>query len=221
MRTWLAALVATGLVSVGSVGCGGSAPPAAALDRYASALRARNYDAAYELMSTRFRATVSRDEFVAMLRDNPREVAETADRLGGRSRRLEVTAVLRYGLGDELELVQEGGAWRIVTNPLAFYDQSTPRAALRSFLRAYRLERWDVVLRFVPRAYAELMNADKVKEQFTGERQEEMAQLVNQLEANVDEPIEEQGNDARLHYGPGYEVKFVKEDGRWRLKDLD
>lgn len=218
MRTSLVALVATGLVAVG---CGGGAPPAAALDRYAAALRARNYDAAYELMSTRFRATVSRDEFVAMLRDNPHEVAETADRLGGRSRRLEVTAILRYGLGDELELVQEGGTWRIVTNPLAFYDQSTPRAALRSFVRAYRLERWDVVLRFVPRAYAELMNADKVKEQFTGERAEEMAQLVNQLEANLDEPIEEQGKEASLHYGAGFEVKFVLEDGRWRLKDLD
>jgi hypothetical protein len=213
-------LVAVLSLALGSVGCGARTPPGVALDRYASALRAKNYDGAYALMSSRFRATVSRDEFVAMLRDNPREVAETADRLGG-TRRLEVSAELRYGLGDSLELIEEGGRWRIATNPLAFYDQATPRAALRAFLRSYRLERWDVMLRFVPREYAELMNVDKVKSQFTGERREEMAQLMNQLEANVDEPIEEQGEEARLRYGAGLEVKFVREDGRWRLKDLD
>ncbi len=207
--------------AVGGAGCGGRTPPGAALDRYASALRAKNYDAAYQLMSTRFRASVSHDEFVAMLRDNPREVADTADRLGSRKRRLEVSAELRYGLGDTLLMTEEGGGWRIATNPLAFYDQATPRAALRSFLRAFRLERWDVMLRFVPRDYAELMNVDKVKLQFTGERREEMAQLMNQLEANVDEPIEEQGNEAHLRYGAGLEVKFIREDGRWRLRDLD
>ena len=41
----------------------------------------------------------------------------------------------------------------IATNPLGFYDQSTPKAALRSFIRAYRLERWDIMLRFVPSSY--------------------------------------------------------------------
>ncbi|HVV82270.1 MAG TPA: hypothetical protein VHE35_04295 [Kofleriaceae bacterium] len=214
-------LAALALVGAGLAACAGRSPPGAALDRYASALRAKNYDAAYALMSSEFRATTSRDEFVAMLRDNPREVADTADRLGSRKRRLAVSAELRYGLGDTLSLTEEDGHWRIATNPLAFYDQSTPRAALRSFLRAYRLERWDVMLRFVPRDYAELMNADKVKDQFTGERKDEMAQLMNQLEANIDDPIEEQGNEATLRYGSGYEVKFVREDGRWRLRDLD
>lgn len=219
LRLRLAALVAGVVLAV--AGCAARTPPGAALDRYASALRAKNYDAAYQLMSSQFRATVSHDEFVGMLRDNPREVAESADRLGSRTRRLEVTAELRYGLGDRLQLTEEGGQWRIATNPLAFYDQTTPRAALRSFLRAFRLERWDVMLRFVPRQYAELMDVDKVKQQFTGERKDDMAQLMNQLEANVDEPIEEQGNEARLRYGAGLEVKFVREEGRWRLQDLD
>lgn len=214
----LAAVVALGLAA-----CGGPrAAPTGTLDRYASALKARNYDAAYDLMSSGFRAQVSKDEFVRMMRDNPREVSDTASRLTGKKSRIEVTAELTYGLGDTLHLVHESGAWRIAENPLAFYDQSTPRAALRSFLRAYRLERWDVMLRFVPKAYAELMNADKMKSQFAGqERKEEMSQLMNMLEANLDEPIDEQGNEARMRYGAGFEVKFVREDGRWRLRDLD
>jgi hypothetical protein len=203
-------------------GCGGPrTAPTGTLDRYASALKAKNYDAAYDLMSSSFRAQVSKDEFVRMMRDNPREAADTASRLTGKKSKIEVTAELTYGLGDTLHLVHESGAWRIAENPLAFYDQATPRDALRSFLRAYRLERWDVMLRFVPKAYAQLMTPDTMKTQFAGERKADMANLINMLEANLDEPIDEQGNEARMRYGAGFEVKFVREDGRWRLRDLD
>ena len=210
------------MLSLGLAACNGSrTAPVSALDRYASALRAKNYDAAYELMSSEYRARVGKDEFVRMLRDNPREVDDTAVRLGSRKRRLQVTADLAYGLGDSLHLVEESGGWRIADNPLAFYDQSTPRSALRSFVRAFRLERWDVMLRFVPKAYVDLMDADKMRGQFTGERKDQMAQLMNALEANVDQAIEELGPaEARMRYGAGMQVTFVREDGRWRLKDL-
>ncbi len=206
-----------------SLACGGrGAAPASALDRYAAALRAKNYEAAYDLMSSEFRAKVGREEFVRMLRDNPREVDDTAGRLASRKRRMQVTADLVYGLGDSLRLIEEDGGWRIADNPLAFYDQSTPRAALRSFVRAYRLERWDVMLRFVPKAYAELMDVEKMRGQFTGERKDAMAQLLNALEANVDQVIDEVGpGEARMRYGAGQQVTFVKEEGRWRLQDLE
>ena len=217
-------VVASGLLALSlAAACSGAGTaPATALDRYASALRAKNYEAAYGLMSSEFRSKVSRDEFVRMLRDNPREVDDTASRLASRKRRMQVTADLVYGLGDSLRLIEEDGGWRIADNPLAFYDQSTPRAALRSFVRAYRLERWDVMLRFVPKAYAELMDVEKMRGQFTGERKDAMAQLLNALEANVDQAIDEVGpGEARMRYGAGQQVTFVKEDGRWRLKDLE
>ncbi len=218
----LGLVVALGLSSAVSGCAGAGGAPTGTLDRYASALRNKNYEAAYGLMSSEFRAKVSRDEFVRMMRDNPREAADTADRLGSRHRHLRVTADLVYGLGDSLQLVEEDGAWRLATNPLAFYDQTTPRAALRSFVRAYRLERWDVMLRFVPRSYAELMNVDKLKAQFLGERKDAMAQLMNALEAAVDQPIDEVGpSEARMRYGSGQQVTFSKEEGRWRLKELE
>ena len=50
---------------------------------------------------------------------------------------------------------------------------------------------------------------------------EQMEVLMNMLEANIDEPIEPKGNEARMSYGERYEVKFVKEDGAWKIKDLD
>lgn len=201
--------------------CSRGAGPNRALDAYGQALKAHDFGAAYELMSSSFRSKVSREDYVRMMRDNPREVDETAQRLRGKRGSMEVSAELEYGLGDTMRLVQENGAWRIATNPLGFYDQSSPKAALRSFIRAYRLERWDVMLRFVPNAYREKMDAAKMKAQFTGPSREHMETLINTLEANVDEPIVERGNDARMTYGDRFTVQFVKEDTAWKLKDLD
>lgn len=213
--------LALSVLIVAVAACGGNKGPSQTLDRYGRALKNRDFSTAYDLMSSTFRGKVSRDDYVRMMRDNPREVEETADRLRGKKGSLEVSAEFEYGLGDRMLLVQEGGAWRIAANPLAFYDQSTPRNALRGFLRAYRLERWDVMLRFVPNMYREKMDAQKMKAQFTGPSREQMENLINTLEANVDEPIVERGNDARMSYGDRFTVTFVREDGAWKLKDLD
>lgn len=202
-------------------GCGPRGGPTSTLDQYGHALKNHDFGGAYDLMSASFRAKVSRQDYVRMMRDNPREVDETADRLRGHHGSLEVSANFEYGLGDQMRLVQEDGHWKIATNPLAFYDQSSPKAALRSFIRAYRLGRWDIMLRFVPDQYREKMDVAKLKAQFTGPSKDQMEALMNTLEANVDEPLVEKGNDARMQYGERYEVKFVKEDGVWKLKDLD
>jgi hypothetical protein len=208
-------------IALAVAACGRSKGPSQTLDRYGRALKNHDFGAAYDLMSSSFRGKVSREDYVRMMRDNPREVDETAERLRGKRGSMEVSAEFEYGLGDNMRLVQEDGRWKIASNPLGFYDQSSPKAALRSFIRAYRLERWDVMLRFVPNAYREKMDATKMKSQFTGASKEQMEALINTLEANVEEPIIERGNDARMSYGDRYTVQFVKEDSAWKLKDLD
>ncbi|MFN0251149.1 MAG: hypothetical protein ACKV2T_30015 [Kofleriaceae bacterium] len=203
------------------VACSGGKGPSQTLDKYGRALKNHDFSEAYDLMSSSFRGKVSREDYVRMMRDNPREVDETAERLRGRRGSMEVSAEFEYGLGDTMRLVQEGGYWKISTNPLGFYDQTSPKAALRSFIRAYRLERWDVMLRFVPATYREKMDDAKMKQQFTGPSREQMETLINTLEANVDEPIIERGNDARMSYSDRFTVVFVKEDSAWKIKDLD
>ena len=210
-----------GALAAALAACGGGKGPSGTLDSYGRALKNRDFGSAYDLMSSSFRGRVSREDYVRMMRDNVREVDETADRLRGKKGSLEVSAEFAYGVGDKMLLVQENGRWRIASNPLGFYDQSTPRAALRSFLRAYRLERWDVMLKLVPTAYREKMDAAKMKDQFTGPSKEAVENLILSLEANIDEPIIERGNDAKMSFGDRFEVRFVKEDGLWKIKDLD
>lgn len=203
-------------------GCGGKARgPEEALDQYRTALASKDYGAAYEMMSSDFRERHSRDEFVRMMKDNPKEVAETVDQLGRARASVVIHAELRYGSGERMRLLREGGGWHVATNPIQFYSQATARDALRSFLRAYRLKRWDIMLRFVPNQYRERMDADTLRRQFDGEDAAEMSERMKALEANIDAPIADKGDEARMPYGDRHEVTFVREDGLWKLQDLD
>jgi len=205
-----------------ALGACGTAKPAAVatLSEYSSALDKGDYSKAYGMMSEEFRETHSKEEFVRMMKENKSEVRETASRLDGSHRDVEVTARFRYGKGDELRLVFEDGAWKIANNPVAFYSQSSPRDALRSFLRAYRLERWDVILKLIPAQYAEKMDVAKVKVQFHGPRRDEIELMMHRLEEHIDGTIVEKGTEARMTYGED-EVTFVREDGLWKIKDPD
>jgi hypothetical protein len=207
---------------VALAGCGGRQSPAVAtLAEYSAALERGDYDAAYQMMADEFRRRHSKDEFMRMLKESPAEVRETIARLRGPTRAVAISAELRYGIGDRLRLVEENGRWRIVESPIAFYSQATPRDALRSFIRAYKLQRWDIILDLVPSEYRERMTVDKVRKQFAGADQEAVAVMMSMLEANFDQPIVEKGAEARMPYGGRYEVEFRREAGKWKIQDPD
>lgn len=204
---------------VGISGCGArSKGPAATLDQYRAALERKDFAAAYGMMSERFRSQHSREEFIRMMEENPGEVTDTVTALGRARQEVEIAAELDYGHGEQLRLVHEGEQWRIATNPIQFYSQATPRDALRSFVRAYRLGRWEIMLRFVPNRYRERMDADELRQQF---QNEEVVLMMKTLETNIEEPITEQGNEARMPYSERSEVKLVREDGVWKILDMD
>ncbi len=201
-----------------AIGCGGgSRGPSSTLQAYAGALDRGDWNAAYDLMSESFRTKVSRQEFNRSMAESRAEVRETSRRLRGPSH-VEMSAELRVGLGDTIRLVHEGGRWRVASNPIAFYSHASPQDALRSFVRAYRLKRWEVMLGFVPDSYREKMTVETLRKQFADD---EVASMMNMLEANLDARIEDKGNTARMAYGDRYEVKFVREDGLWKIEDLD
>ncbi len=202
-------------------GCGAPhSGPQRVLTDYSRALERNDFDRAYALMSDDYQAQHSKADFVRMLEENPREVTETASRLRSAQGDLEVSAELKFGLGDRMQLVREGGRWKIASNPVDFYSQRTPREALRSFLRAYSLKRWDVMLRFVPNNYRERMTAETMRNQFEGEHKDDISRMMAMIAANVDEPISDKGTEAQLRYGD-FEVTFIREEMQWKIKDLD
>src|SRR3954470_20011399 len=109
MRGLPAGFAVLGLVLglLGAAACARGTGPDQTLDRYGLALKNHDFAAAYDLMSSGFRVKVSRDDYVRTMRDNAREVNETADRLRGKKGAMEVSAEFEYGLGDAMRLVQE------------------------------------------------------------------------------------------------------------------
>lgn len=207
-----------------ATGCGGAAAtatPEAALDAFAQAIREERYGEAYDLMSEAYRQRVSRRRFERHMRTYPAETRSLALAIDDAEGPMVVTARVPSTEGDEVRLVRDRGRWHLSGNVVAFYDQSTPRAALRSFVRAMAQRRYEVILRFVPEADREGMTAEQMREAWEGEGREEIQRLLANLRANIDNPIEIVGDRATMPYGERFSVQFIREDGRWKIEDPD
>jgi len=209
-----------GVVCAGCPGPGGASPEGTVRD-FARALRDGDYESAYGRLSERYRSRVPLEEFERHLRTHPEEVRELVALVGRIEESEEITARVPFADGDALELVRQDSGWRVVGNAVDFYDQSTPRAALRSFVRAMNRRRYEVVLRFVPDADREGMTVEHMQQAWEGEAREEIDRLLAALEANLDQPIEVVGDRATMSYGESATVHFLREDGRWKIEDPD
>ena len=208
-----------------TLGC----PPAATtsnkpdevLRLYAEAVSAKEYDRAYALMSDAFRKRHDRKEFVRLLAENPGEIQAGVKQLRQKASSVQVEARLEFGDAEGLKLVIEDGSWKIAQNPLDFYGQSTPAEALRSFVRALERKRYDIVLRFVPSKWADGMTVDKLREEWEGAKKDEVGTLIKNLKANLGASIHQTGDTATMPYGDKFEVRFVREEGVWKIEDPD
>ena len=209
-----------GLVGLLLYGCA-SQPPSQTLRSYAQALEEGDADRAWALLSEDYRRGLSREGFARALREDREEVRRIALDLRAAAERVHLHARVRYGEGEAIELVFEDGRWKLRRDPLDFYGQATPREALRSFLRAIERRRWDKVLRFVPQRWQGGMTVESLRRDWEGPRKDEIASLVRTLRAHLLDPIDEQGDQARMPYGPSAAVEFIREGGAWKIADPD
>jgi hypothetical protein len=216
----IAAVLVLGLVT-GCAGPRAGTTPRTTVTRFAQALQAQRYRDAYQLMDDRYQRRVPFEEFHAHVREHPAEAKQIASSMLKEDVDAEVTASVPYGEGDEVKLLREDGEWKLHGNVVHFYDQSTPRAALRSFIRAMERRRYEVVMRFVPKADREGMTVEQMRKAWEGERREEIERLLSNLRANMDNPIEVVGDRATMPYGERFTVQFVREDGVWKIEDPD
>jgi hypothetical protein len=128
---------------------------------------------------------------------------------------------LTLALGERVPLVLEGGRWRIDGPVYEAWGQGTPRAALRTFIRALDARRYDVVLRLVPDRYRAALSVDRLREFWEGAKKDEHRALLERIRAAVAGPLTENGDEARLAVPPDREVVLWREDGVWRIVDPD
>lgn len=217
MRARSLSLVAVAL-SLLVAACAAQPPsgPEETLRAFAAAVRAGRTDAAYALMSAEYRRTHDRDAFARSLGPG---VQRAVGRLGDGT--IELRAEIALSDGERLALVRDADGWRFARDPLDFYPQRAPDEALRSFVRAVELRRWDVVLRFIPQRFRATLTADTLKERWEGAQAAELKQQLAAARAHLDEPIELAGDEARLPVGERKQVKLIREDGAWKVETLE
>lgn len=214
------------LLAVAALACACNKPtsspnPRAALDAYTAALAEGRVQDAYALLSAEAKRDMSSEAFERMVRENPSELRVLIEALERPTADPYVTARVTAPDGETLLMVYEDGAWRIDASAVDLYGQKTPAQALRSFVRAYENQRYDILLRFVPEAHREGLDAEKLKQAWEGEQKEEMDRLVAALTAGLAETqVELVGERATIAYGSAGTVELLREHGAWKIEDF-
>lgn len=162
------------------------------------------------------------EAFQRMLKENPEELEPLVHALSRQADSVEISATITAPNGDALGFVLEDGAWKADVSAVQLYSQATPLAALRSFIRAYRAQRFDVLVRFAPVEHQTGLNQELLRNAWGGEQQEEMNQLVAALEAALPTARPELlgDNRATVPYGAAGAVQLLLEDGLWKIEEF-
>jgi hypothetical protein len=212
------------LLALASTACGGKPEdtgPREILRQYGSHLEAERLKEAYALLSEDAKKSMPFEAFELIVRENPEEITTLVEGLRRPASPPRVTALVSTPSGEQLLMVYEAGAWRVDGSAIALYDQTSPRAAVRSFLRALKNARYDVLLRFVPDEKLEGLDAQTLEAAFTGEQKEEVERTAQALEAALPTAeIERTGDRATMSYGAGGTLQLVSQHGSWKIEDF-
>jgi len=211
------------VTAVGGAACGSpkAEGPHSILRSYSHALEEGRAEDAYRTLSEEARRGISLEAFRRMVKDNPDEVREIARALARPTATPVVTAMVTCSNGQELQLVLENGKWKVEATAIDLYAQDTARHAIQGFVRAVERKRYDVVLKYVPDAHKEGLDATKLKSAWEGHDKDEVEQVVAALKlALPSATIEETGDRATMAYGSGT-MQLVRERGLWKIEDFD
>jgi hypothetical protein len=191
------------------------------LSAYALALQAGKAHEAYDLLSDDAKKGMPFEAFERMVKENPEEMRAISVALTRPSNTATVTATVSTPDGESLLLRYEGGRWHVDRSAIDVYAQDTPEAALRSFVRAFRNKRYDVMLRFAPDSKRDGLDEQRLKTAFEGEQREEIGRLTQAIEAALPTAvIEHLGERATMSYGSGGTVELVREHGIWKIEEF-
>jgi hypothetical protein len=195
-----------------------AAAPGGAVEAYAAAIERKDYAAAYGLLSAAYRSRVAFPEFKSQGERDATELAADARSLRDGAERWNNRVVMTLPADERVSLVRESGGWRMEAPPIEPYGQGSPRAALRAFVRAVENRRYDVLVRLAPQRFRSAVTLEKLRAFWEGAASDQSRAMLGELRLNLGGRIAEEGEEAFMTYGSGRQVRFVREDGLWRIE---
>jgi hypothetical protein len=90
---------------------------------------------------------------------------------------------------------------------------------LRAFVRAVENKRYDVLLRLAPGRFRSAITVDKLRAYWEGEQSTQNRALLKELRQSLGGRIAEEGDEAFMTYGTSRQVRFVREEGLWKIEN--
>jgi hypothetical protein len=206
-------------VAVAALGCGHRPPsPGTTLVSYGAALERGDYRAAYAQMSAGYRQRVPFDQFRRQLEAAGADGRWTASALRRNGERWGARLEVPLSADERALLVRESGGWRLDAPPFPPFSQETPRAALRAFIRAVESQRYDLLVDLAPARYRAEVTADKLRRYWMSRGPERTRALLTALLLALDRPVIEEGDEAYIVYQGDRQVRFIREEGLWRVE---
>ncbi len=219
-----AALLLFGTVAGPSLlpGCAHRAEgPADTVAAFGTAVGRGDLRGAYALTSAEFRRRMPFEAFTAGFKAGGDEPQALGRRMVAEAPAIPPRVDVELSFGERVPLVIEDGYWRIDGPVYEAWGQATPRAALRTFVRALDERRYDVILRLAPNRYRAGLTAEKLRAYWEGDRRKENGALLAELRGMLAAPIVEAGDEARLPVPSGGEMRLIREGGQWKVEDPD
>ncbi len=203
-------------------GCVNQGPVAEdALKNYRRALVARDSSAIWELSDKHLQAQQDKAQFQRFLKKNPRLFEEAQTSLPELSiASLKHYAELTFEDGRKLRLVKETEGWKVAEGGIFSPRFHTPEATLRTFFFA-ATGHLGLLRKVIPEEYVQKYQSDSQLGRHLYSLKARIALAEQELGAIVEGQAEVEEDSAWLRYGDGKMVTFVRQQGRWRVIDLE
>jgi hypothetical protein len=218
MRRSIRLIGAIGLVAAG---CAHAPPgPGDALAVFGAALARGDLRAAYAMTSAELQRRLPFEAFAAGFQGPAAEPVALGQRIAAEASRVAPRVEVRLQTGEPIPLVFEEGQWRVDGPIYEAWSQETPRAAVRTFVRAIDARRYDVLLRLVPDRERGALTPERLRSFWETVDAEAHRRLLVQLRAALASPLVEEGDEAHLPLAGGGEVRLGREPGGWKIEAL-
>lgn len=193
--------------------------PEDTLEAYRRAVEAGDWAAVHRLSDRATRTAVGPEALAAEATRDPEGPAALARGLAPGAPR-EATHEVVLADGRRIVLVQEDGGWRVARGGFALARTDTPEATLETLWWAVDRARWDVLRQLLPNAEAGRLTTDAALAAHVESVRPRLEAARQALSAEVP-PARIEGDTATIVYGEHRSVRFRREDGRWRILDVE
>ncbi len=181
------------------------------LQRYIMSIQKNRPAIAYDLLDKRVRYQVTKEEFIAKWKTVQPELKAQARQLQAllnQKIKMQAKAQVIFPSGVRAKLGYYSNGWQIEEELLSAQEAGTPAEVLRAFFNAIEQRNYKRVMQLLAKSLRESI-------------EREIADRQANLKRALQQEIEIIGNRARLDYGPGHKIELIKEEGQWRVLQLN